>query len=49
VRLPPQYALFGKIVKGLDVLEAMQSVDTDRSDRPKDDVIIQSVTITESD
>jgi cyclophilin family peptidyl-prolyl cis-trans isomerase len=48
-RLPPQYALFGKIVKGLDVLEAMQSVDTDRSDRPKDDVIIQSVTITESD
>jgi len=48
VRLPPQYALFGKIVKGLDVLEAMQSVDTDRSDRPKDDVIIQSVTITES-
>ena len=49
VRLPPQYALFGKIVKGLDVLEAMQSVDTDRSDRPKDDVVIQSVTITESD
>jgi peptidylprolyl isomerase len=48
VRLPPQYALFGKIVKGLDVLEAMQSVDTDRSDRPKDDVIIQSVTITEA-
>jgi peptidylprolyl isomerase len=49
VRLPPAYALFGKIVKGLDVLEAMQNVDTDRNDRPKDDVVIQSVTITETD
>ncbi len=48
VGLPPQYALFGKIVKGLDVLEAMQSVDTDRGDRPKADVVIESVTITES-
>jgi cyclophilin family peptidyl-prolyl cis-trans isomerase len=48
VRLPPQYALFGKIVKGLDVLEQMQSVDTDRGDRPKEDVVINSVTITES-
>ena len=48
VRLPPQYSLFGKIVKGLDVLEAMQRVATDRNDRPKDDVVIQSVTITES-
>jgi cyclophilin family peptidyl-prolyl cis-trans isomerase len=26
VRLPPQYSLFGKIVKGLDVLEAMHNV-----------------------
>ena len=24
VRLPPQYSLFGKVVKGLDVVEAMQ-------------------------
>jgi peptidylprolyl isomerase len=48
VGLPPQYSLFGKVVKGLDVLEAMQSVSTDRSDRPTDDVVIESVTITES-
>ena len=45
--LPPQYSLFGKIVKGLDVLEAMQNVETDRNDRPKTDVVIQSVTIAE--
>jgi cyclophilin family peptidyl-prolyl cis-trans isomerase len=48
VGLPPQYSLFGKVVKGLEVLEAMQSVQTDRNDRPLEDVVIQSVTITES-
>jgi cyclophilin family peptidyl-prolyl cis-trans isomerase len=46
--LPPQYSLFGQITDGLDVLEAMQRVDTDRSDRPTTDVVINSVTITES-
>jgi cyclophilin family peptidyl-prolyl cis-trans isomerase len=49
VQLPPQYSLFGKVVKGLDVVSQMEAVATDRSDRPKDDVVIQSVTITESD
>jgi peptidylprolyl isomerase len=49
VRLPPQYSLFGKVVKGLDVVAAMEAVDTDRGDRPKSDVVIESVTITESD
>jgi peptidylprolyl isomerase len=43
--LPPAYSLFGKIVKGLDVLEAMQNVPTAAGDRPKDDVVINSVTI----
>lgn len=48
VGLPPAYALFGQITDGLDVLDTMQNVATDRSDRPKDDVVINSVTITES-
>jgi cyclophilin family peptidyl-prolyl cis-trans isomerase len=47
--LPPQYSLFGKIVKGLDVLDAMQRVSTDRNDRPHDDVVINSVTIDVAD
>ncbi|MDJ0767987.1 MAG: peptidylprolyl isomerase [Ilumatobacter sp.] len=47
--LPPQYSLFGKIVKGLDVLDAMQNVPTGPGDRPKDDVTINSVTITQAD
>src|SRR6476659_4686835 len=45
VNLPPQYNHFGQVVKGLDVLDAMQRVDTDRSDRPHTDVVINSVTI----
>ncbi len=48
VGLPPSYSLFGQITEGLDVLDAMQSVDTDRNDRPHTDVVINSVTITES-
>lgn len=49
VGLPPQYNHFGQIVKGLEVLDAMQKVETDRSDRPREDVVIASVTITVAD
>ena len=49
VRLPPQYSLFGKVVKGLDVLAQMEAVETDRADKPHADISIQSVTVTESD
>lgn len=49
VRLPPQYSLFGKVVAGLDVVDAMQKVKTGRNDRPVKDVTIASVTITEAD
>jgi cyclophilin family peptidyl-prolyl cis-trans isomerase len=48
-RLPPQYSLFGQVVKGLDIVETMQSVATDRNDRPTTDVVINSVTITVAD
>ena len=49
VQLPPSYSLFGKVVKGLEVADAIQHVPTASGDRPKTDVVIQSVTITESD
>jgi cyclophilin family peptidyl-prolyl cis-trans isomerase len=48
VGLPPAYSLFGKVVSGLEVVDAMQQVETDRSDRPLTDVVIESVTIEES-
>jgi cyclophilin family peptidyl-prolyl cis-trans isomerase len=49
VGLPPHYSLFGKVVKGLDVLDGMQKVKTNSQDRPHDDVVINSVTITASE
>src|SRR3954468_20927404 len=45
VRLPPAYSLFGKVVKGLDVLEEMQSVPTGSGDRPRGDLVIESIVI----
>lgn len=49
VGLPPLYSLFGQVVKGLDVVEAMQNVVTRPGDRPVEDVVIKSVTITVAD
>jgi peptidyl-prolyl cis-trans isomerase A (cyclophilin A) len=48
VRLPPQYNHFGKVVEGLDVVDAIEKVATGAGDRPKEDVVINKVTITES-
>ena len=49
VGLPPQYSLFGKVVKGLDIVEQMEKVKTGPGDRPIEDVVIQGITITEAD
>ncbi|MBX7068267.1 MAG: peptidylprolyl isomerase [Microthrixaceae bacterium] len=48
VGLPPQYSLFGKLIAGLDVLDAIQKTPTNRQDRPDTDVVINSITIEES-
>ena len=47
-RLPPNYSLFGQVVKGLDVVDAMQQVKTNR-ERPVTDVVINSVAISVAD
>jgi peptidylprolyl isomerase len=49
VGLPPDYSLFGQVVKGLDVVETMQAVKTDTDDKPFDDVVITTVTVVEAD
>jgi cyclophilin family peptidyl-prolyl cis-trans isomerase len=48
VGLPPNYSLFGKVVNGLDVVSAIEAVGS-RSGAPAEDVVIESVTIAESD
>jgi cyclophilin family peptidyl-prolyl cis-trans isomerase len=47
VRLPPLYALFGKVVGGLDVVQSINDIGSP-SGAPKEKVVINSVTITES-
>lgn len=49
VGLPPQYSLFGKLIDGLEVLDAIQTVSTGAQDRPTEPVVIEKVTITETD
>jgi peptidylprolyl isomerase len=48
VGLPPQYNHFGRITEGLDVLDRMEKVATGPGDRPREDVVINRVTISES-
>ena len=47
VQLPPDYSLFGQVIDGLEVAEAIQSSPTGAQDRPVEDVVIESVTISE--
>jgi cyclophilin family peptidyl-prolyl cis-trans isomerase len=47
--LPPAYAVFGRTVEGLDVIDAIASTPTGPGDRPLTDVVIQGIDITESE
>ena len=44
-RLDGQYATFGMVTEGMDVVDAIASVQTDANDRPLKDVVIESVRI----
>ena len=48
MQLPPNYALFGKLIDGLEVLADIQSTRTGAGDRPVQDVVIETITITQS-
>jgi cyclophilin family peptidyl-prolyl cis-trans isomerase len=47
-QLPPDYALFGKAVSGLDVVAALEAVGS-RSGKPSERVAIESVEILEAE
>jgi peptidyl-prolyl cis-trans isomerase A (cyclophilin A) len=40
-----KHTIFGEVIGGSDVVDAISRVGTARGDRPKDDVVIESVTI----
>jgi cyclophilin family peptidyl-prolyl cis-trans isomerase len=45
--LDGKHAVFGKVVGGTDVIEAIGTTPTARGDRPLEDVVMESVTITQ--
>lgn len=44
--LDGSYAAFGKVIEGMDVVDAIAAVNCDANDHPYDDVIIKSITIS---
>ena len=43
--LDGQYAAFGKVTSGMDVVDAIASVQTDRNDRPMEPQVMKKVTV----
>jgi cyclophilin family peptidyl-prolyl cis-trans isomerase len=47
VPLPHAYTIFGKVIKGLDVVDAIAATQTDESDKPLQEVVIKKVIVSE--
>ena len=45
--LDGQYAAFGRVTEGLDVVDEIAKVETGKNDRPVEDVVIKSITVIE--
>ena len=45
--LPPSYTIFGHVIDGLDVVDAIATSQTDRNDKPTSEVKMERVTIEE--
>jgi cyclophilin family peptidyl-prolyl cis-trans isomerase len=41
--LDGKHTVFGRVTNGMDVVDAIESVDTDANDKPRDDVTIERV------
>lgn len=46
--LPHSYTIFGRVTSGMDVVDSIASSDTDGADRPKEEVVINKVTVDEA-
>jgi peptidyl-prolyl cis-trans isomerase A (cyclophilin A) len=40
-----KHTIFGEVVTGQDVVDAIANAATDRSDRPNDDIVIESIAV----
>jgi len=46
--LPHSYTIFGKVSAGMETVDSIATTETDRGDRPRTDVVISKVTVTEA-
>ena len=46
--LDNEYTVYGEIVEGLDILDKIEAIPTNGSDRPKVDVVINQMTCIEA-
>jgi cyclophilin family peptidyl-prolyl cis-trans isomerase len=44
VPLPNSYSIFGKVISGMEVVDAIASTATDPNDKPLQDVVMKKVT-----
>ena len=46
--LDAKHTVFGKVTEGMDIIGKIENIATDSSDRPVDDVIIESIKIADN-
>ena len=47
LKLPNQYTIFGQVVSGMEVVDAIAALPTDAQDRPHQEAVISRVTVAE--
>ena len=43
--LDGEYAAFGKVISGMDIVHEIENVKTGSNDKPKEDVVIKSIKV----
>ena len=43
--LDGQYTVFGEVIEGMEVVKAIQNVETDKNNRPLEDILIKRMVV----